>query len=71
MTAFKRRFEAFLSRARARCEWDALKFDPTTQKLNEFPNILQKRQRKRLGLKPSILWTRQYTPSCGTMLERY
>ena len=42
MTAFKRRFGDFLSMARERCEWDALKFDPTTQKFHEFLDILQK-----------------------------
>ena len=34
MTIFKRRFGNYLSMAKARCEWDALKFDPSTQKLH-------------------------------------
>ena len=42
MTAFKRRFGDFQTSAKARCEWDALHFDPTKQKLHEFPNVLQK-----------------------------
>ena len=36
ITAFKRRFGDFQSAAKARCEWDALHFDPTKQKLHEF-----------------------------------
>ena len=42
MTIFKRRFGDYLSMAKARCEWDSLKFDPTTQKLHEFLDVLQK-----------------------------
>ena len=42
MTIFKRRFGDYLSMAKARCEWDALKFDPSTQKLHEFLDVLQK-----------------------------
>ena len=41
-TIFKRRFGDYLSMAIARCEWDALKFDPSTQKLHEFLDVLQK-----------------------------
>ena len=33
MTIFKRRFGDYLSKTKARCEWDALRFDPSTQKL--------------------------------------
>ena len=42
ITAFKRRFGDFQSSAKARCEWDALHFDPTKQKLHEFLDALQK-----------------------------
>ena len=42
ITAFKRRFGDFQSAAKARCEWDALHFDPTKQKLHEFLDMLQK-----------------------------
>ena len=42
MTVFKRRFEDYLSMAKASCEWDALKFDLSTQKLYEFLDVLQK-----------------------------
>ena len=35
MTIFKRRFGDYLSMVKARCEWNALKFDPSTQKLQE------------------------------------
>ena len=33
MTIFKRRFGDYLSKANTRCEWDAHRFDPSTQKL--------------------------------------
>ena len=42
MTIFKRRFGDYLPMAKARCEWDALKFDPSIQKLHEFLDVLQK-----------------------------
>ena len=42
MTIFKRRFGDYLSMTKARCEWDALKFDPSMQKLHEFLDVLQK-----------------------------
>ena len=42
MTVFKRRFDDYLSMAKARCEWDALKFDPSTKKFHEFLDVLQK-----------------------------
>ena len=41
MTIFKRRFGDYLSMAKPRCEWDALKFDPSTHKLHEFLDVLQ------------------------------
>ena len=41
MTVFKLRFGDYLSMAKARCEWDALKFDPSTQKLHEFLDVPQ------------------------------
>ena len=49
ITAFKRRFGDFQSSAKARCEWDALHFDPTKQKLHEFLNTLQKTAREAFG----------------------
>ena len=39
ITAFKRRFGDFQSSAKARCEWDALYFDPTKEKLHEFLDV--------------------------------
>ena len=42
MKVFKRRFEDYLLMAKTRCEWEALKFDTTTQKLHEFPDTLHK-----------------------------
>ena len=42
MTICKRRFGDYLSMAKARCEWDSLKFDPATRKLHEFLDVLQK-----------------------------
>ena len=49
MTIFKRRFGDYLSMAKARCEWDSLKFDPTTQKLHEFLDVLQKTANEAFG----------------------
>ena len=49
MTIFKRRFGDYLSMAKARCEWDALKFDPSTQKLHEFLDVLQKTAKEAFG----------------------
>ena len=49
ITAFKRRFGDFQSSAKARCEWDALHFDPTKQKLHEFLDILQKTSKEAFG----------------------
>ena len=42
MTIFKRPFGDYLSMAKARCEWDSLKFDPASQKLHEILDVLQK-----------------------------
>ena len=47
--AFKRRFGDFKSSAKARCEWDALHFDPTKQKLHEFLDPLQKTAKEAFG----------------------
>ena len=49
ITAFKRRFGHFQSSAKARCEWDALHFDPTKQKLHEFLDALQKTAKEAFG----------------------
>ena len=49
MTIFKRRFGDYLSMAKARCEWDALKFDPSNQKLHEFLDVLQKTAKEAFG----------------------
>ena len=49
ITAFKRRFGDFQSSAKARCELDALHFDPTKQKLHEFLDALQKTAKEAFG----------------------
>ena len=49
MTVFKRRFGDYLSMAKVGCEWDALKFDPSTQKLHEFLDVLQKTAKEAFG----------------------
>ena len=49
MTIFKRRFGDYLSMAKARCEWDELKFDPSNQKLHEFLDVLQKTAKEAFG----------------------
>ena len=51
ITAFKRLFGDFQSSATARCDWDALHFDPTKQKLHEFLDILQKNAKEAFGSK--------------------
>ena len=47
--AFKYRFRYSQSSAKARCESDALHFDPTKQKLHEFLDVLQKTDREAFG----------------------
>ena len=49
MTIFKRRFGDYLSMAKARCEWDELKFNPSNQKLHEFLDVLQKTAKEAFG----------------------
>ena len=49
--AFKRRVGDFQSSAKARCEWDALHFDPTKQKLHKFLDILQKNRQRSVWLR--------------------
>ena len=49
MTIFKRRFGDYLSMAKARCEWDALKFDPSTQKLHVFLDVFQRTAKEAFG----------------------
>ena len=50
ITTFKRRFGDYLSMAKARCEWDTLKLDPSTQKLQEFLNSLHKTAKEAFGV---------------------
>ena len=40
--------------AKARCEWDALKFDPSTQKLHEFLDVLQKTAKEAFGSEAAV-----------------
>ena len=49
MTIFKRRFGDSLSMAKTRCEWDSLEFDPATQKLHKFLDVLQKTAKEAFG----------------------
>ena len=49
MTIFERRFGDYLSMAKARCDRDSLKFDPATQKLHEFLDLLQKTAKEAFG----------------------
>ena len=67
MRIFKRRFGDYLSMAKARCKWDALKFDPSNQKLHEFLDVLQKQPKKPSALKPNNLLIRRYMQKCQTM----
>ena len=39
MTIFECRFGDYLSMAKARCEWDALRLDPSTRKLHKFLDL--------------------------------
>ena len=49
MTIFKRRFGDYLSMAKARCEWDALKIHSSTKSFYEFLDLLQKTAREAFG----------------------
>ena len=49
MTIFERRFGDYLSMAKERCEWEALNFDPSPQKLHEFLDVLQKTAKEAFG----------------------
>ena len=49
MTVFKRRFGENLSMAKARCEWVAHKFDPSTQNMHEVVDLLQKTAKEAFG----------------------
>ena len=62
LMAFKRRFGDFQSSAKARCERDALHFEPTKQKFHEFLDTLRKKpQKKRLARTNKNLSTKPYT----------
>ena len=58
MTFFKRRLGDYLSMAKASCEWDVLEFDPSSQKLHEFLDILQNTATKPTVPKPNSSSTR-------------
>ena len=49
MTIFKRRFGDYLSRAKARWEWQALKLDPTTQKITRVLRFTPKTGKEAFG----------------------
>ena len=49
MTILKRCFGDYLSMAKTRCELDALRFDPSTQKLHDFLELLQKTAKESFG----------------------
>ena len=55
MTIFKRRFRDCLSIAQARRERDALKVDPSTQKLHKFLDVLQKTEQESFRTKAQQL----------------
>ena len=42
MTIFERGFGDYLSMAKSRCEWEALKFKPSSHKLHEILDTFQK-----------------------------
>ena len=69
MTLFKRRFGDYLSMAKARCEWDALKFDLSTQKLHEFLDVLQKTAKEAFGSEAQQFMTRLYTQNARPFQE--
>ena len=71
MTIFKRGFGDYMSMAKARCEWDALKFDPSTQKLHEFLDVSKKQPEKLSELKSNNLLTKPNTPKNPTMSKKY
>ena len=49
MIIFMRRLGDYLSAANTRCEWDTLKFDPSTQKLHEFLDSLKTTAKEAFG----------------------
>ena len=51
MTIFKRQFGDYLSMAKARCEWDALKVDPSTKNSTNFWTHSRKQQKRYLERK--------------------
>ena len=60
ITAFKRRFGDFQSSAKARCEWDALHFTPTKQKLHKLLDTLQKTAKEAFGSEATGSYTQKY-----------
>ena len=54
ITAFEQRFGDFQSSAKARCDWDALHFDPTKQKLHDFLDVLQRTAKETFGPEAQI-----------------
>ena len=71
MTIFKRRFGDYLSMAKARCEWDALKFDLRTRNSTNFWTYFKKLPRKLLALKPNKLLIRRSMQRCQTTSRKY
>ena len=66
ITAFKRRFGDFQSAAKAKCEWDALHFDPTMN----FSTYCKKLPKKRLAQKPRNSLAKPYTLKCRITSKR-
>ena len=68
---FKRRFSDYLSMATARCERNALKFDPSTQNSMKSWMYSKKQPKKLSELKHNNLLTKPHTPKCPTMSKKH
>ena len=70
LTAFKRRFGDFQSAAKARCEWDALHFEPISRNVMSFSTYCKKLQRRRSAQKRRNSLTKPYTLKCRITSKR-
>ena len=56
--------------AKARCEWDALKIDPLTQKLHGFLDVLQKTAEEAFGSETQQFIETAIYAKCLTTLRK-
>ena len=70
ITAFKRLFGDFQPSAKARCEWDALHFDPQNKNCLKSLKPYRNLQKKRPVPKRKSSLTKQYTLKCRITSKR-